>query len=160
MCWSCDHPSSTPQDYLNHLRSKINKNGWAVQYVENARMPFGYTAGLTAMGLPELIVTGIPPGEAWDILNWSADFIIRDERTWRAGEYVTSSAGHEFVLVDVQHPDVHLCASVGLYGPITALQLVWPDARGHRPWCPDFNGGRGGQAVLGPAPFDDIVEAG
>jgi hypothetical protein len=32
---------------------------------------------------------------------------------------------------------------------VRALQLVWRDDDGHSPWCPDFDGGRGSQPVLG-----------
>jgi hypothetical protein len=32
---------------------------------------------------------------------------------------------------------------------VRALQLVWRDERGHTPWCPDFDEGRGTQPVLG-----------
>ncbi|PRC50865.1 DUF4262 domain-containing protein, partial [Mycobacterium sp. ITM-2017-0098] len=33
MCWLCDHPEATPADYLEVLREKAHKHGWAVQYV-------------------------------------------------------------------------------------------------------------------------------
>lgn len=59
MCWLCDHPQATTQDYLDILRRQIAKCGWTVQYVEG-RSPFGYTIGLSEVGLPELLVTGLP----------------------------------------------------------------------------------------------------
>jgi len=31
MCWECDHPDSTPLDYLGHMREPIPCYGWAVQ---------------------------------------------------------------------------------------------------------------------------------
>jgi hypothetical protein len=31
MCWECDHPDSTPLDYLGHMREPIACYGWAVQ---------------------------------------------------------------------------------------------------------------------------------
>ena len=40
MCWLCDHPDNTVADYLDEVRAKILRRGWAVQYVESPRMPF------------------------------------------------------------------------------------------------------------------------
>jgi hypothetical protein len=57
MCWMCDHPEASTKDYLEVLRTKMRKNGWAVQYVENDRTPFAYTIGLHDWGRPELMVT-------------------------------------------------------------------------------------------------------
>ncbi|WP_206430387.1 hypothetical protein [Mycobacterium sp. P7213] len=37
-------------------------------------------------------------------------------------------------------------------GSVRALQLVWPDERGHRPWCPEFDNGGVRQPVLGVHP--------
>ncbi|MGK2883061.1 MAG: DUF4262 domain-containing protein [Mycobacterium sp.] len=158
----CDHPDKTGQDYLDEVVSElIRAHGWAIQYVQDERMPFAYTIGLARMGLPELLVTGLPPTKAGWVLNGCAEFIVRDDRPWKPGETVSSPFGvAPLRLVEVEHPDVHLPAAVTLQGPIQALQLVWPDSDGHAPWCPEFNEGRGGQAVLGIAPFDDWQEAG
>ena len=60
MCWLCDHPEATRNDYFDVLREKMRKNGWAIQYVED-RIPFAYTIGLHDCGLPELLVTGVSP---------------------------------------------------------------------------------------------------
>ena len=62
MCWTCDvcdHPGSTVDDYLDRIRRKIRRAGWAVQYVEDDRVPYAYTIGLTPHGLPEFLMTGI-----------------------------------------------------------------------------------------------------
>ena len=64
MCWMYDHPEASAQDYLDVLRTKMRKNGWAVQYVESDRIPFAYTIGLHDWGLPELLVTGVSPPRA------------------------------------------------------------------------------------------------
>ena len=34
MCWQCDNPDRTTDDYLDLLREIINGHGWAVQFVE------------------------------------------------------------------------------------------------------------------------------
>ena len=30
MCWECDHPESSHQDYLDHMQGLIDRFGWAV----------------------------------------------------------------------------------------------------------------------------------
>lgn len=58
---------------LSGRRSREDRQaGWAVQYVEDLRMPFAYTAGMTAYGLPELLMTNVSPARAARVLNRSA----------------------------------------------------------------------------------------
>ena len=52
--------------------------------------------------------------------------------------------------VQVQHPIAHLKFAYSIYGPdLRALQLVWPDDQGHRPWCAEFSNGGVRQPVFG-----------
>nr|WP_167108288.1 DUF4262 domain-containing protein [Mycobacterium sp. DL592] len=148
MCWMCDHPGSTVADYLDVIRAKIDKRGWAVQYVEDPKMPFAYTAGMTAYGLPELLMTNVSPARAARTLNGSAQ---------RQLDGLELSPGLQFVLpggplaevVEVDHPDVHLPAAVAIFGPIRAFQLVWADGRGRWPWAADFCDQQSRQPVVG-----------
>ena len=148
MCWQCDHPNATPADYLTVLRGIIARHGWAVQYVEDARRPFAYTIGLHPRGLAELVVTGVSSDRAGLLLNGIAHYCITTVQP-KPGETMTLPDGvAEFVEVD--RPHVHLMNAIRLYGPkVRALQAVWTDSHGHSPWCPDFDGGRGSQPVLG-----------
>src|SRR6187200_633660 len=77
MCWMYDHPEASAQDYLDVLRTKMRKNGWAVQYVESERIPFAYTIGLHDWGLAELLVTGVSPPRASRLLNSVARDALR-----------------------------------------------------------------------------------
>ena len=52
MCWKCDHPDSTVEQWLDAIRATVDKHGWAVQYVESDRAPYAYTVGLHEHGLP------------------------------------------------------------------------------------------------------------
>jgi hypothetical protein len=52
MCWQCDHPDGTLDDYLDGLRDTITDHGWAVQYVESERRPCAYTIGCTTWACP------------------------------------------------------------------------------------------------------------
>src|SRR5262249_20489360 len=40
MCWQCDNPDRTMEDYFDEVRETIRKHGWMVQYVESDRTPF------------------------------------------------------------------------------------------------------------------------
>ena len=61
MCWQCDHPGSSYEDYLEHLRDLMKCQGWIIQGVGGDRIPppWAYTVGLTEFGAPELVVTGM-----------------------------------------------------------------------------------------------------
>jgi hypothetical protein len=52
VCWQCDNPDKTLDDYLALLRERIQTRGWVVQYVECDRRPFAYTIGLHDNGCP------------------------------------------------------------------------------------------------------------
>jgi Domain of unknown function (DUF4262) len=148
MCWMCDHPGSTIDDYLDLLRAKVLEHGWATQYVEDNRTPYAFTIGLHEHGLPELLVTGVSPPRAVRLLNSVARIATRDYAPM-PGDRIELPAGPLLEVVSVDHPDAHMNMAVALYGPISALQLVWADGRGRWPWAADFSDGRGRQPVLG-----------
>ncbi|MDP9102028.1 MAG: DUF4262 domain-containing protein [Actinomycetota bacterium] len=145
MCVYCDHPE---RDYLTEeVLPIIARAGWLVQGVSGSgpQAPFAYTVGLTAMGRPELLVTGLEIEAAAMLLNRFAagpdvepgDVVEVD------GRYVEG--------VHIPHPEAHLYVADDLYGPdLRAVQLAWQDEHGHSPWCKAHREGRGGQPVLGP----------
>jgi hypothetical protein len=147
MCWKCDHPDSTMQEWMELIYAAVQENGWIVQYVTD-RTPFAYTIGLHERGLPELLVTGMPPHRARLVLNSVAEYLVNGGRPV-PGERML--IGGELLLdfVQVQHPDAHLKFAVSIYGPLQALQLVWPDEQGHRPWCAEFSNDGVRQPVFG-----------
>ena len=148
MCWLCDHPDASLDDYFDVLREKMRKDGWAVQYVED-RTPFAYTIGLHDCGLPELLVTGVSPQRAKRLLNALARDAMRG-RTLTPGEQIMLRSGPLIEIVEVDHPDAHMNWAVAFGGPeIRAMQLVWADGRGRWPWAPGFCDGRTRQPVLG-----------
>lgn len=153
MCWMCDHPGSTVDDYLGLIRGKIRKRGWTVQYVEDDRIPYAYTIGLTGHDLPELLMTGISPLRALELLGGMADAAAQVE--WDVdfpdpGVRLTLPGPTLIEVVEVEHPDAHMNAAIGIYGgEVRGLQLVWADWRGRWPWSSGFNNGRGTQPVLG-----------
>ncbi|MCW2660934.1 MAG: hypothetical protein JWP83_2086 [Mycobacterium sp.] len=153
MCWMCDHPGSAVDDYLDVIRGKIRGRGWTVQYVEDDRIPYAYTIGMTRHGLPEFLMTGISPERALELLGGIAEAAA--EAAWdvdvpKPGARLTLPGPTLVEVVEVEHPDAHLNAAIAIYGSeVRGLQLVWSDWRGHWPWSPSFNSGRAIQPVLG-----------
>lgn len=151
MCWQCDHPGATWQDYLEHLRGLLELHCWVVQGVqrERQRPPYAYTVGLPRHQRPELVVTGLPYDRAVDLLSRTAEHVLHANAP-RPGEVLSILGGPTIEIVRVAEPAVHLAVAAAINGPgFSALQLVYADDRGHWPWDADFGGGRGGQPVLG-----------
>ncbi len=150
MCWQCDHPNATLADYLKLVREVIVADGWFVQHVAKGRWSpcFSYTVGLTEIGCPELLVTGLAPRKAQQVLHASAhDLAYHRPERFVAGQ-VISWPDVTLEVVDVAEPTVHLVMAKAIYGPVLrAVQLVYTDDRGHWPWRVGF---RGNQSVLGP----------
>jgi hypothetical protein len=152
MCWQCDHPGSTREDYLEHVRGLIARCGWVVQEVarDRIRPPWAYTVGLTAHGKPELAVTGLAGPRAATLLNTTAAYVL-DTTVPQPGDTMgIEDDDITLEVVRVAEPTVHLVIAADIYGPgLQALQLVHADDRGHWPWCSGYRGMRGGQPVLG-----------
>ncbi|HTM86285.1 MAG TPA: DUF4262 domain-containing protein, partial [Mycobacterium sp.] len=107
MCWMCDHPDSTVDQWLEEIHEVKTRNGWALQYVEHDRRPFAYTVGLTDHRLPELLVTGVSPPRAARMLNrFAARFLDRGAPT--PGEQIAMLGGSLVEVVTVEQPDAHL----------------------------------------------------
>lgn len=151
MCWQCDNPDKTLADYLELVRGVITSQGWFVQHVEKDRWrpPFSYTVGLTAIGHPELLVTGLAPEKAGRFLNVTAHGLMwHDDPPYVAGALHQWPESCTVEVVDVAEPAVHLVMADATYGPeLRAVQLVYADDRGRWPWQVGF---RGNQPVLGP----------
>ena len=148
MCWQCDHPNATADDYFDELRRTMLERGWAVQYVESDRTPFGYTVGLHDCGLTELLITGVSAQRAERLLNTVARDMMGGT-VLSPGQKVAIRSGPLVEIVEVANPDAHMEWAVAFGGPeVRALQLVWADRRGRWPWAA-FSDGRARQPVLG-----------
>jgi hypothetical protein len=149
MCWRCDHPGATYDEYLTYMHGLITRWGWAVQGVQRdgPHPPWAYTAGLTEAGLAELVVTGMRVRPATRLLNEVAAHAIHAGLP-PPGERFAMTDGPMLEVVEISEAYAHLVIAAELYGPqIRALQLVHADDRGRWPW---ESGYRGLQPVLGP----------
>lgn len=150
MCWQCDNPDKTTDDYLDVLREIIKDHRWAVQFVESDNRPFAYTVGLHEKGLPELVVTGMQAHAAAKLLNVIGAQMVDEGMALRPAERIDCGGRHLLEVVEVEHPDVHLKFALRFYGSnVRALQLVWADEAGRWPWDRGWGHGRRRQPVLG-----------
>jgi len=151
MCWKCDNPDKTDEDYLELIRGVIADHGWFIQYVEKGRWRpgFAYTVGLTPIGHPELLVTGLTPDKASHFLNSIVhELVFHAAPAYVAGQLQVWPEHAAVEVVDVAEPTVHLVMAAAIFGPdLSAVQLVYADDRGRWPWQLGF---RGKQSVLGP----------
>jgi hypothetical protein len=149
MCWQCDNPDLTIEDYFDEVRETIRTHGWMVQYVESDRTPFAYTIGLHDWGFPELSITAVSPQRATRLLNTVARDAVAGKNL-TPGQQFKLPSGPLIEIVGMSRPDAHLNFAVAFGGPeIRALQLVWADGRGRWPWSAAFCDGRRKQPVLG-----------
>jgi hypothetical protein len=152
VCWLCDNPDRTKGDALRGIAELVRTHGWAIQYVEGDRWrpPWAYTVGLTACGLPELLVTGLSSKRVASYLNGLGNHLLHAEPPV-PGDRLELRGTPMLEVVRVAEPSVHLLVAATFFGPdITALQLVWSDDRGGWPWDRGFRSGRWPQPVLGP----------
>ena len=130
MCWLCDNPLATFDDYLEEVvRPTVELYGFAVQATERDGTPLAYTVGLAARGRDELVVTGKPPDDAHDLLQ----AVLAADEEPRAGERCDLLLGTALWAFRVLRPET-LAVAERLTPGVGALQLVWADARGRWPW--------------------------
>jgi hypothetical protein len=152
LCDRCDNPALTVDDVLATIARKVETYGWAITCVgaQRRRAPWAYTVGLTALGHPELLVTGLTPQRAARLLNGMATHVLHAEAP-PAGDRFTFGDFPRMEAVEVAEPHVHLPVAVRFGGPaVRGLQLVRCDDRGTWTWEPGFRSRRWPQPVLGP----------
>ncbi|WP_265742869.1 DUF4262 domain-containing protein [Gordonia liuliyuniae] len=73
-------------DLIGHALSLIASGSWAVTgvYGDESSAPVAYTSGLTELGRPELVVTGVDPEHAGPVLNEAAARVVLTPRSARA----------------------------------------------------------------------------
>ena len=150
MCDLCEHPRPTWQDYLQEVRDRLARERFVVQSVTGSvsEAELSYSVGLTAYGLPELVVVGVRRADAVPLVELWATYLL-DESLVLPGETLESGP---FVMeaIEVAHPEDHLHVAVALHGgAVRALQLAWADDRGRWPWEPGHRARRAGQPLLG-----------
>lgn len=128
------------EDYIAKLDAIIEKHGYAVQSVmDNPSM--SYTVGLTDLGLPELVMVGVPIPSMQAIIN-EAVARMRSTQPFAPGQ-LQSELANLPLRIDAVHISQVLGRLYMLIGyekrrqrqvtELKVLQLVWPDQDGRYP---------------------------
>lgn len=133
----CDICNGATQDEVDRkTRATIAEFGWQLLLVEGTVTdpPLCYTVGLTARGLPELLLTGRGTHETAAILNTLAGMAVHEGLALEPGMEI-SLPQRRVHLAPVEAPDGVLLVADSLYGrTLQALQVVWADDSDHLPW--------------------------
>ncbi len=139
--------------YVEHCIALIGEHGWMVQGVFPAEfdddVPFCYTVGLTAAGLPELVVSALPAAAATEFLNAAARRSLVTEIT--AGQLLEGIGPVPFRVVDAPAAEVGMARVVYPHADVRCLQLVWPDSAGAFPGDPGWSLGDAQPVYTGAA---------
>ena len=151
---------------MNLLRDTIipdiEKHGVAIIGVHGtAEEPetFAYTVGMTARGLPEIIVFGLPASLSAGVLNSLAKPLLEEENpTLSPGQRANVLQNGVPVHLIPARPERaanYVTAPGAIYGPenVRVLQMCLPDKHGAWPW--DYHT-TFPQTMLGPAPTQGI----
>jgi hypothetical protein len=137
------------------LGALISEYGWAVRHVGGTEQeaPFSYTVGLSTLGLPEIVTTGLPFASSHEFLNMVA-LETRDGLAVTHGARstrFTDSGDIAFIRVEDTRG---LTAVQDRYGEVVALQLIWPDSTGAYPWDAGYRNPPDAQPLLGRVPIE------
>ena len=128
-------------DLIGDALAQIADGRWAVTGVlgDAAHPPIAYTSGLTDLGRPELVMTGLPPRLGGLLLDHAAQSVVGDP-AFGAGSSVPARLRRPVALraIDVIDAGSMRLTRI-LYGlRFEAVQLVWPDDEGRYPWQPGY----------------------
>ena len=122
---------------MSDLRRALEEHGWLVVDSPDGAAS---TVGLTARGLPELVVLGLPSDVGGALLRELAERLLDGDL---AADDVADGdpvegllEGRPPVLLTVPRDLPSPAAEV--YGTVRLRQLVWPDADGRMPWDDGF----------------------
>jgi hypothetical protein len=129
----------------------IRRRGWYIEYVLSCRRttpdgdsphlegpPFAYTVGLFGMGHPELLIVGVPPITASDVLDTLGER-IRAGADIVSGELITSEDWHRRIIAEqVPNPgEIAFAANRHYWRPpeysVPVLLLSYDDEAGRFP---------------------------
>lgn len=138
------------------IKTVIRRHGWAIEYIggglcsvpecdggDDDGPPFAYTVGLFGLGHPELLVFGLDPATAHDLLNQLGER-VREDGTLIPGQLlVFDDWAHRVVPEQVPNPGEIVFSANRFYQrpaeySVPALQLSYDDSEGRFPWDDRF----------------------
>jgi hypothetical protein len=131
-------------DYDKKLLDDVSIVGWHHVYVqpEGGKPGFAFSLGFYAnYKHPEIIVFGLPPNTAQQLLNINAIAVAGAKTKYEAYKpYDTIAQGMRIAFVPVakRHYPTYLGYAGWFYKSVASdfpvLQMVWPDKQGRLPW--------------------------
>lgn len=135
------HDSMTPTE--RQILADVEENGLHVVHVEEADEQPGhsYSVGLwESFGQPEVLVVGLDPAVAADLLEAIADANDGGETFAPGTRHAGLLQGYQVRFLPLPPAAVaeHLGVAVWAHdgAPFQAVQLVYPDKQGRWPWDP------------------------
>ena len=132
-CAACN--GEDPQELA---RTFIEKSGFGIFGIFDAKPMFAYTAGLQELQHPEFLVFGLPLKVGASLLHYVYNR-VKAGRSWVDGEIDTSwtVGGLPFAVRKADNVMVRqYVVQVDVYyeRPVPVFQLVWSDRQGKLPW--------------------------
>ena len=139
-----NYAGEAPEHLHRKLRERIGRKQWTVLQVlpDKSGPVFYYTVGLTARGLPELLLFGLDARTGEKALENIATMLVRGM------PHADGTLLHD-VLCDVPvtlrdllplKTRTHLRYAEEFFPDgVRAMQVIWPDMAGHFPWQQDFD---------------------
>lgn len=138
---STDHSADYSSTRAGRLAEQVDRQGHVVVTTGTApgETPYAYTVGRSALGRPELLVTGLQDANvATTLLNALAEY--DDVTPLNGGEVIQPDqvvSSHSSTVVAADPVTANMKAA-SLFADargleVTALQLLWPDVHGNLP---------------------------
>ena len=131
-------------EYDKELIAQIEQVGWYNVHVaeENGFPAYAFSIGhFFKQNHPELIVVGLPPEVAHQLLNIAVVKIVgakEEIEPYKKYDDFTENLTVAFVPVSLEYYGEYLGYANWYYGalpkPYPAMQMVWPDREGKYPW--------------------------
>jgi hypothetical protein len=122
----------------------IAATGWTVTAVlpdHDGEAHVAYTVGLTGIGAPELVITGLRPELAHAILGDLAQRALAGQRWTHRQQLDDLLLGHPAVIIDgTPTGQIVPGTAYAMYGRnnVRLQQIVWPDPADRFPWGPGY----------------------
>lgn len=133
-------------DVVTKVSGMIEKNRFAVIMVGGSEdtPSFAYTVGLTNLNHPELVMVGLPPALAHQLLNDAGAMLLDGVAEYKDGDRIDHLIRDLPVVVqDLQYPDelFGMCCRILGKGNFRMHQVFMPDPNGKFPWDEDCDQG-------------------
>lgn len=138
-----------------HIVAMVRRHGWYIAYIgsefcgpdcdgaDSDDPPFAYTVGLFGLAHPELLIFGVEPDTALDVLNTLGGRVRAGEPILPGQMVTVDEWPHRMIPEEVPNPgEIVFEANRFYHRPgefsLPVLQLSYDDTEGRFPWEVDF----------------------